>query len=92
MEWESFLAIEYTASVGASRMYFRDASDDYETLDWELELDYAIDDLTMALRSMGLPVITRIGRREMRRDFESIRLYWVRTRSVSRPRWSGVWK
>ena len=47
MEWESFFwQFEYAASVGASRMYFQDASDDYETLDWELELDYAIDDLT----------------------------------------------
>ena len=47
MEWESFFwQFEYTASVGASRMYFQDASDDYETLDWELELDYAIDGFT----------------------------------------------
>ena len=47
MEWESFFwQFEYTASMGVSRMYFQDASDDYEMLDWELELDYAIDDFT----------------------------------------------
>ncbi len=47
VEWESFFwQFEYAASVGVSRMYFQDASDDYETIDWELELDYAIDNRT----------------------------------------------
>ena len=44
-EWESFLwQFEYSAAVGVSRMYFQDASDDYETVDWEIGLDYALDD------------------------------------------------
>ena len=45
LEWESFLwQFKYTASVGASRMYFADSKDDYETLNWELEFDYLVSE------------------------------------------------
>ena len=45
LEWESFFwQFGYTANAGISRMYFEDPDDDYETLDWELELDYLIGD------------------------------------------------
>ena len=41
LEWASFLwQFKYTAKAGASRMYFTDSKDDYETFDWELEFDY----------------------------------------------------
>ncbi len=43
-EWASFLwQFKYTAKAGASRMYFADSKDDYETLDWELEFDYMMN-------------------------------------------------
>ncbi|MDG2167301.1 MAG: hypothetical protein P8L44_05150 [Opitutales bacterium] len=45
LEWASFLwQLKYTATIGASRMFFADSKDDYETLDWEVEIDYLIGD------------------------------------------------
>lgn len=50
LDWKAFFwQFEYNATVGASRMYFKDPSNDYETIDWELELDYLVGDQSRIL-------------------------------------------
>ncbi len=45
LKWNSFFwKFEYEASIGASRMYFQDSINDYETVHWELETAKRIDD------------------------------------------------
>ena len=45
LKWNSFFwRFEYEATLGASRMYFQDSTNDYETIEWELELAHKIDD------------------------------------------------
>ena len=48
LKWNSFFwKFEYEATVGASRMYFQDSTNDYETIDWELEAAHKIDDQSL---------------------------------------------
>ncbi len=54
VDWEGFFwQFGYTASLGASRMYFQDPSNDFETIDWEWEADYLIRGESRALVSVN---------------------------------------
>jgi len=54
VDWEAFLwQFGYTASVGAARMYFQDPTNDYETVDWELEADYLLGEESRALLTIN---------------------------------------
>jgi hypothetical protein len=50
LDWKAFFwQFEYQATVGASRMYFKNPTNDYETIDWELELDYLLGEESRVL-------------------------------------------
>lgn len=55
VDWKSFFwQFEYQATLGASRMYFKNPTNDYETIDCELELDYLLgDEARMLLAANG---------------------------------------
>ncbi len=68
LEWEGFFwQFEYGASVGGSRMYFKDPEDDYETIDWELEADYVLSGeshLVFAVNGFARDYTDRVARNE----------------------------
>ena len=50
VDWKAFFwQFEYQATVGASRMYFKNPTNDYETIDWELALDYLLGEESRVL-------------------------------------------
>ncbi len=50
VDWKAFFwQFEYQATLGASRMYFKNPKNDYETIDWELELDYLLGESAKVL-------------------------------------------
>ncbi len=50
LEWEGFFwQFEYGFEAVASRMYFDDPQNDYETLDWEIDIDYLLGEKTHLL-------------------------------------------
>lgn len=73
LEWSSFFwQFEYVASLGASRMYLKDLEGDYETVDWELEIDYALKGearLFFAVNGFARDYTDRLGR-----DLDGFRL------------------
>lgn len=73
LKWTSFFwQFEYAASVGASRMYFKDSEDDYETLDWKFEIDYEVNE--RARLYMGVNGFIRDYTDRQARDIEGFRL------------------
>lgn len=53
-KWNSFFwKFEYETTIGASRMYFQDSANDYETIDWELEAAHKIDDRSTFFASVN---------------------------------------